>query len=273
MLGYDDSKWKTGTAPLGSANVSTNTTKITKVTTAYFRKKVKIEDATKITGLGLLIKGNDGAAAYLNGYELQRVNVPTDSDLLYNLFATSAKTLNSVIVLNAASGLKYLKTGDNLFAVEMHSSSTAADIVFDSQLFDSSNKIVFKLGSDWTYYDLGNMPSDQIGNKTTDVKEFSVPTGFMLEQNYPNPFNPETTISYTIPSNVKGETAKVTLKVYDLLGRVVATLVNEYQQPGDYKVTFNARHFERSREITSGVYFYQLQASNFMQTKKMIVLK
>jgi hypothetical protein len=263
-LNYDDSKWKTGTAPLGSANVSTNLTKISKATTAYFRKKVKIDDASKIAGLGFLVKGNDGAVAYLNGYELQRINVPTDTDLLYNLFATSAKTLNTVVVLNAAGGLKYLKTGDNLFAVEMHSSSAAADIVFDSQLFDSNNKIIFKLGSDWTYSDLTSMPADQIGNKTTDITDTIIPSAFHLEQNYPNPFNPETNISYKVQA-----ASQVSLKVYDVLGREIVTLVNEFKQPGVYNSKFNTQQ----SSLTSGVYFYQLQASDFMQTRKMIVLK
>ncbi len=262
-LNYDDSKWKTGTAPLGSANVYTNTTKISKSTTAYFRKKVKIDDVSKIAGLGFLIKGNDGAVAYLNGYELQRINVPTDTDLLYNLFATSAKTLNTVVVLNAAGGLKYLKTGDNLFAVEMHSSSSSADIVFDSQLFDSSNKIIFKLGSDWTYNDLSSMPAEQIGNKTTDVTDVSIPNTFQLDQNYPNPFNPQTKINYKLSSF-----SHVTLKIYDLLGREIETLVNEFQQPGSYSA-----YFTINSSLASGVYFYKLQASDFMQTKKMIVLK
>ena len=264
MLSYDDSKWKTGTAPLGSGNVATNKTDIAHVTTAYFRKKVTIDDASKLTGVGFLVKGNDGAVVYLNGYEIQRVNVPTDTDLLYNLYATSAKSLNSVVVINAASGLSKLKTGENLFAVEMHSSSTIAEIVFDSQLFDSNNKIVYKLGSDWTYYDAGNLPADQIGNKTTDVIDSSLPTSFQLEQNYPNPFNPETTIRYQLPA-----ISHVSLKIYDLLGREVETLVNEFQQPGNYNSQFSIRN----SQLSSGVYFYQLQTSGLMQTKKMVILK
>ncbi|MBA4320306.1 MAG: hypothetical protein C0412_18065, partial [Flavobacterium sp.] len=65
----------------------------------------------------------------------------------------------------------------------------------------------------------------------------------------------------------------VTLKVFDLLGREVATLVDENKQPGNYKVIFNARHLERSREIPSGVYFYALRTSGFTQTKKMLLVK
>ncbi len=106
-----------------------------------------------------------------------------------------------------------------------------------------------------------------------------IPDQFNLEQNYPNPFNPETTISYTIPSNlpdgkagVKGETINVTLKVFDVLGREVATLVNEYQQAGNYNVSFNVETC-RGKSLPSGIYFYRLLAGGFIQTKKMLLLK
>ncbi|MDP3582326.1 MAG: T9SS type A sorting domain-containing protein, partial [Ignavibacteria bacterium] len=102
----------------------------------------------------------------------------------------------------------------------------------------------------------------------TDVKENpAIPTEFKLEQNYPNPFNPETTISYTIPSNVKGETINVTLKVYDVLGREITTLVSEYLKAGSYVKTLHAT------SLPSGVYFYRLQAGSFIQTKKMLLVK
>jgi hypothetical protein len=88
------------------------------------------------------------------------------------------------------------------------------------------------------------------------------PTEFVLEQNYPNPFNPSTVISYRLPV-----ISKVTLKVYDILGREVVTLVNEEQPAGNYEVEFN------SKAISSGIYFYTLQAGSFISTKKMILLK
>ena len=91
-----------------------------------------------------------------------------------------------------------------------------------------------------------------------------IPAGFVLEQNYPNPFNPATTIRYNIP-----KAADVTLKVYDILGNVVQTLVNKEQQPGSYIVQFAAG----SRRLSSGVYFYRLQAGSFLRTKKMILLQ
>jgi hypothetical protein len=85
---------------------------------------------------------------------------------------------------------------------------------------------------------------------------------FILEQNYPNPFNPLTVISYQLPVR-----SNVILKVYNLLGREVAALVNEFKPAGSYQVAFNAA------DLSAGIYFYFLQAGSFSDTKKMIVLK
>jgi photosystem II stability/assembly factor-like uncharacterized protein len=90
---------------------------------------------------------------------------------------------------------------------------------------------------------------------------------FILHQNYPNPFNPVTTIRFAIPQNARGERQEVTLKVFDILGREVSTLVNEEKAAGTYEVMFNGNKF------ASGVYFYQLIAGEFIQTKKMLLLK
>ncbi|MDP3581069.1 MAG: T9SS type A sorting domain-containing protein, partial [Ignavibacteria bacterium] len=102
------------------------------------------------------------------------------------------------------------------------------------------------------------------------------PTKFKLSQNYPNPFNPETTIEFTIPvvdANFASTTNHVTLKIYDVLGREVTTLVDEYKQPGNYKATFNARHLSTPLEMTSGVYFYQLRSWSIVETKKFVLMK
>ena len=101
------------------------------------------------------------------------------------------------------------------------------------------------------------------------------PTKFELFQNYPNPFNPTTTIKYSIPFIVETQNfaslQTVTLIVYDALGREVATLVNKKQKPGRYSVQFNAT--TASGGLPSGIYFYTLRAGNFVQTRKMILLK
>ncbi len=90
----------------------------------------------------------------------------------------------------------------------------------------------------------------------------SLPSNFTLEQNYPNPFNPTTNIRYSITL-----TSKVTLKIYDLLGREVQTLVNDEQTPGKYSVSLNAG------KLSSGIYFYQLKAGDYSATKKLMLLK
>jgi len=90
----------------------------------------------------------------------------------------------------------------------------------------------------------------------------TLPGQFSLEQNYPNPFNPSTTINFSIPAS-----GLVTLKVFNVLGSEVATLVNEQKEPGSYEVSFNANNY------SAGIYFYNIQAGNFVETRKMILLK
>ena len=116
--------------------------------------------------------------------------------------------------------------------------------------------------------------SNNIGWKVLNYKEGTtgindnenIPIAFSLSQNYPNPFNPATTIKYSIPMGTQ-RALTIQLKVYDILGREVKTLVNEVKSPGNYEVNFNAS------SLASGVYFYRLQAGNFIQTKKMILMK
>ncbi len=85
---------------------------------------------------------------------------------------------------------------------------------------------------------------------------------FKLYQNYPNPFNPSTTISYHIP-----ELSFVTLKVYDVLGNEIVTLIDEEKSAGNFEVEFDGT------TLSSGIYFYQLQAGSFVETKKMVLMK
>ena len=89
-----------------------------------------------------------------------------------------------------------------------------------------------------------------------------LPTEFSLEQNYPNPFNPSTTIRYELP-----HASRVSLKVYNTLGQEVATLVNETKPAGVYTVQFDAG------SLASGVYFYRLQAGDFVEAKKLVLLR
>lgn len=132
----------------------------------------------------------------------------------------------------------------------------------DTLIFTDSSSINL---SSWDYKILNSIPMP------TNVASAEIlPTEFILEQNYPNPFNPVTTIKYNILIGVKSEKAKVnnvTLKVFDILGKEIATLVNQKQKPGNYSVRFYGTN------LSSGIYYYQLQAGEFIETKKMIILK
>ena len=101
------------------------------------------------------------------------------------------------------------------------------------------------------------------------VSENFLPTHFVLEQNYPNPFNPTTTVSYHLPAGQAGLSAvsEVKLAVYDMLGQEVAVLVNEKKAPGRYEVQFDASR------LASGVYVYRLIAGQFVESKKMVLMR
>lgn len=126
-------------------------------------------------------------------------------------------------------------------------------------------------------YDIGKTEADTLEFMITDNKsiyqtkqfilQYSIPTEYKLEQNYPNPFNPTTKIRYQIP-NAGTELAETELKVFDILGNEVATLVNEQKEPGYYEVEFSASQF------ASGVYIYRLKTTfGYSEVKKMLLLK
>ncbi|HMN22929.1 MAG TPA: T9SS type A sorting domain-containing protein, partial [Ignavibacteriaceae bacterium] len=96
-----------------------------------------------------------------------------------------------------------------------------------------------------------------------DVEEDeTIPTEFKLEQNYPNPFNPTTKIKFAVP-----ERSNVLIKIYDILGSEVKTLVNKEMEAGRYDVEFNAGGY------SSGIYLFRMEAGNYVNTKKMILLR
>jgi len=109
----------------------------------------------------------------------------------------------------------------------------------------------------WTYW------TDSTKAIVTGVNDKTPqPLAFSLEQNYPNPFNPTTKIKYSIPRR-----SNLTLKIYNVLGQEVATLVNEAKPAGSYEINWNAN------KCASGIYFYQIKSGEFIKTKKMILLK
>lgn len=115
------------------------------------------------------------------------------------------------------------------------------------------------------HYLLNSVPTDVLNKLDESIIDFN------LSQNYPNPFNPSTIIEYTIPSVENENIRSVQLRVFDILGREVAVLVNEQQQPGSYEVTFN--QVSSKQHLVSGVYFYRIQIGDYSETRKMILQK
>uniref|UniRef100_A0A832DIH5 T9SS type A sorting domain-containing protein n=1 Tax=Ignavibacterium album TaxID=591197 RepID=A0A832DIH5_9BACT len=166
---------------------------------------------------------------------------------------------------------------------------------FVELLPEETKEIVYTFDVD---YNIGTTKSDTIEFTITDgnainitkqfILQYTIPAEYKLEQNYPNPFNPTTKIKYSIPSVIlssskddKGGVTlrraqsdnKVTLKVYDILGNEIVTLVDEQKEAGYYEVEFSTGSFGDATQLASGVYFYRLQAGNFIQTKKMLLLR
>lgn len=126
-------------------------------------------------------------------------------------------------------------------------------LVYNTVIPDSGRLTIEKYLSD--KYNIVITGVDNYQNK-------SIPESFDLYQNYPNPFNPSTNIKYSIPKS-----SLISIKVYDIIGNEIKTLVNEEKQIGTYELTWNAAN------LPSGVYFYRIQAGSFVETKKMILLK
>lgn len=150
------------------------------------------------------------------------------------------KTAEIVVALVAGLGTSNLSSITNMKANAVSASSSFLELVQSGQV-----QIV-------------SVKTDPSNNKIQD---------FILNQNYPNPFNPTTTIKFSIPSVGVSLVKFVQLKVYDVLGNDVATLVNEEKAAGEYTVTFDAS------KLSSGIYFYQLKTGSLIKTKKMILLK
>ena len=99
------------------------------------------------------------------------------------------------------------------------------------------------------------------------VEDETLPSQFQLSQNYPNPFNPNTKIKYSIP-----QSSNVVIKVFDILGYEIESLINEQKPPGEYEVEFNSTGLNH-QSLPSGIYFYRIQAGNYVETKKMVLLR
>ena len=202
---------------------------------------------------GLILKTTDGGTTW--GTE-----VASGFDQINDLYFISPDTGVAV----GTNGVARFTTdgGENWFEDDSVTSLLNGETIKKFVLF--GDNYGFAIGeNDWNMLIAPDSTYlDSIGT-ITDVKEkYTVVENFKLYQNYPNPFNPTTTIRYSIT-----KTGLVTLKVYNLIGEEITTLVNEEKTAGNYKVEFDAS------KLPSGVYLYQIKAGSFSQTKKMLLIK
>ena len=192
---------------------------------------------------GIVLKTTDGG----NTWEIKESNVTTD---LYSIHFSSVE--NGWISGN--DGIILATTDGGETWVEQMS---ATRMPLYSICFANDN-------TGWAGGAFGAIVKTTNGGVTQaeEPVEIKLPQTYSLYQNYPNPFNPSTTISYRLAG-----TSFVTIKVYDILGKEVASLVNEVKSAGKYTVKFSGDRF------SSGVYFYQLRAGSTIQSKKMILMK
>ena len=212
---------------------------------------VIIWQAPEMNGSDLNIYPGDGGASTAPKYY---------TDIYYVMSADGGVTFSEPMMLAgeadrsdvypyaAANGLELLESGDyRLHYVYM------VDVVPGTSLFAGENSA--SNDSYWVY------DSMDLTLVSVDDNQLTV-DNFQLAQNYPNPFNPTTKISYSV-----AEQTMVTLKVYDVLGKEVATLVNDVRPAGQYDVSFNAAN------LATGMYIYKLQAGDFVSSKKMMLVK
>jgi hypothetical protein len=188
---------------------------------------------------GLYKSTNNGISWTLTGFSGLNVT---------NLFAEGgnifACVMNFGIYLSTNNGITWLNKNQGLSSIQ-----AGPVLILNNYLF------------------LGTMEYSvwkRLYSETISVNNISttIPNKYFLYQNYPNPFNPATTIKYDIPRDVF-----VTISIFDLLGRGIMKIVNEYKKPGNYSVSFDGSN------LPSGIYFYSLKAGNIIQTKKMVLIK
>jgi hypothetical protein len=158
------------------------------------------------------------------------------------------------------TNFKLSKSGEYIALVDTNGVSILDSLSFGLQKTDTSYGRFPNGTATWLFMN----PTPGSSNIVTSISnETLIPNEFKLEQNYPNPFNPSTTISWQSPVG-----SHQTIKVFDILGNEITTLVDEYKPAGSYETEFTA-----TERLASGVYFYKLTASNFVQTKKMILMR
>jgi len=169
-------------------------------------------------------------------------------------------------LVDTTSKTSWLRWQDTTWNQIWYDDSVSLELKYDLAISKNLKGVgIWALGYDDGRNELWNLIEKKFATVVSvNENPYDIPVDFKLYQNYPNPFNPSTVISYRL-----SVISKVSLKVYDLLGREIAILVNEYQNAGTYNLKLNTQNYS----LPSGVYFYRLQTGEFSQTKKMVLMK
>ena len=194
-----------------------------------------------------LFAGTSGAGVFLSTNNGASWTVVNNSNSAYAVVASGTNLFASIggtVFLSTDNGTSWTDVNTGL------TESVLSLVVFGTNIFAGTSD--------------GGVWRRPLSEMITSVEQLStnLPTNFYLSQNFPNPFNPSTTIGYQLAQG-----SKVTLKVYNVLGKEILTLIDEYKPRGRYEKEFSAV------KLPSGVYFYQLSAGSFVETKKMLLIK
>ena len=248
---------------------------VTLTGTTKFAVRISPTVTGKFTGITLNVTtpnnfpikgtGNIICEAYTNASGLPGTKL--GQSVTFPLTRLNAGTPNYIQMLG--SGVSVTSGVD--FHVVLSMANPSDSLLFRSESVTNGTRSSTYNGSSWgaavTNHRIHAIVTTASGLNSIGPLTEGVPIAFELGQNYPNPFNPSTRISYTI-----GERGLVTLEVFDLLGRQVATLVSETQAAGSYQIVWDGRN-SRSLPVTSGVYFYRLRSGGFSKTNRMVLLK
>ena len=227
-------------------------------------RKVDSTIATELSGKTYTHGVYTSSAGTFTITDTLTLNGGGDASAVWIFKMTGALTTASGSYVKLTNGAQW----SNVFWLVGTSATLGANSTFRGNILASSsiiaNEAAFISGRLLARSDSVSLHNNNIGGvaTVTTVRTENVPGGFTLSQNYPNPFNPTTMINYQLPTS-----SIVTLKVYDVIGREAATLVNEMKEAGSYSVQFNASH------LSSGIYFYSIKAGNYTATKKLTLLK
>ncbi|HEY3250909.1 MAG TPA: T9SS type A sorting domain-containing protein [Ignavibacteria bacterium] len=223
---------------------------------------------------GFAMSSDKTTGITVSNISLPTVSRSTDSGFTWTTLNTSLPVSSSIVSrVKWVYGTNYCYLTSEIGISGCVGKSTDAGITWSimntSGITDLFNIDLIYIGG--TVYAYAINPSGQVIKLQEPIGiitiNSNVPSGFRLEQNYPNPFNPSTKIRFSIPLTLEKAGRNVILAIYDILGKEITTLVNEELKPGTYEVEWDASSY------TSGIYYYKLEASDFKETRKMVLIK